>query len=193
MKNLFLLLTVCVLCLTCVTALADVTVTVYGANGSRQTGTGVLCDGQSAVHCYSGPSTAYEYLGAWTPDGNVVIRALTLTYDSRNEPWVLTEIREGSISRVCGYVKASELTIPEQDSLVREAGLYELTDMQCLSAAPDVTCRIGPGKEYPNSSLQGSFQQGTILLTANDYALVETWSDNTSPSRVWIRLSDLLY
>lgn len=193
MKKLALLLLILILCLSCISALADVAVTVYGANGSRQDGTGVLCAGQTTVHCYSGPSTTYEYLGAWAPDGNTTFRALTLAYDSRNEPWVLMEIREGSISRVCGYVKASELNIPDYGVLVREASLYDLKDMQCISNGDGITCRIGPGKEYPNSSIQGSFQQGTILMTANGFALVETWDGSASPSRVWIRLSDLIY
>ena len=193
MKKFLLFLLLLTFCLYSASALADVTVTVYGPNGSEQYSTGVLCDAGASVHCYSGPSTTYEYLGAWAPDGNTTFRALTLTYDSRNEPWVLTEIREGSISRVCGYVKASELNIPDYGVLVREASLYDLKDMQCISTGEGITCRIGPGKEYPNSSIQGSFQQGTILLTANGFALVETWDGSASPSRVWIRLADLIY
>ena len=193
MKKFLLILLLLTLCLCCVAALADVAVTVYGANGSERYSPGILCDAGASVHCYSGPSTSNELLGIWYADGNTTFRVLTLTYDFRNEPWVLTEIREGSISRVCGYVKASELNIPDENALVREASLYDLMDMQCVSTGDGITCRIGPGKEYPNSSMQGRFQQGTILLNANGFALVEAWDGSASPSRIWIRMSDLIY
>ena len=196
MKKLFILLTVCALCLMIFSASADgagATVTVYGAGGTESRTDGIVCTAGTSVHCYSGPSVSYDYLGTWDADGNTVFRALTLTYDSRNEPWALTEIREGSISRVYGYVKLSELGLSDPGLLVREAGLYDLLYMQCVEMTPNVTCRTGPGKEFSSSPARIGSLQGTILLTANGFALVETWTDNASPSRVWVRTSDLYY
>lgn len=194
MKKFLRRMLILLLCGLCACALADGTaVTVYGPNGTQTAATGVACEAVRSVHCYSGPSTSYDYLGTWDADGNTSVRALTLAYGSRNEDWVLVEIREGSISRVYGYVQASELSIPDSGALVREADLYDLMYMQCLGAAPNVTCRVGPGKEFSASAARIESLQGTILLTANGFALVETWSDNSGSSRVWVRTSDLIY
>ena len=192
-KTVFRILAV-LLCLVCASGLADgAAVTVYGANGAEQRTDGILCGADQAVHCYAGPSTAYDYLGTWEADGNTVIRALTLTADSGNGFWVLAEIRQGSISRVYGYIRSAELNIPDPGTLIREGSLYDLMYMQCVSASQNVTCRIGPGKEFSASPMQFGTLQGTILLTANGYALVEAWSDNAGPARVWVRTSDLYY